>query len=97
MSTIPYPENCFNKVFAINCIQFSTVLPHDLGEIRRVLRNRGVAALAIQPLWKGPNDATAEEVGRDLRDAMSQAGFVECRTEQKRAWPRLTVCVVGYK
>jgi ubiquinone/menaquinone biosynthesis C-methylase UbiE len=96
MSAIPYGDCFFDKVFGVNSIQFSRDLPHDLGEIRRVLRPEGLALLAVQPLWKGADDATALEIGRDLRAAMAEAGFVRCSTEQKRIWPRMIVCAAGH-
>lgn len=96
MSAIPYPDSSFNKVFGINCIQFSPDLLHDLGEIRRVLKPRGLVALAVQPLWKGATDATAVEIGENLREAMVEAGFGGCRTEQRRVWPRMIVCVIAH-
>ena len=96
MSAIPYANCSFDKVFGINCIQFSPNLPHDLAEIRRVLKPPGLAALAVQPLWKGATDDTAVKIGRDLREAMIEAGFEPCRTEQKRLWPRMIVCVIGH-
>lgn len=97
MSAIPYPDLSFDKVFGINCIQFSRDLVHDLGEIRRVLKLGGFAALAVQPLWKGATDNTAVKIGHDLREAMIEAGFDECRIEQKRVWPRMIVCVIGHR
>ena len=97
MSAIPYPDASFDKAFGINCIQFSPDLLHDLGEIRRVLKPGGLAALAVQPLWKGASDDTAVEVGRDLRTAMTEAGFAGCRIEQRRIWPRTIVCVIGQR
>jgi ubiquinone/menaquinone biosynthesis C-methylase UbiE len=97
MSDIPYPDGSFDKVFGINCIQFSLDLLHDLGEIRRVLKPGGLAALAVQPLWKGASDDTAVELGWDLRAAMTEAGLAECRIEQRRTWPRMIVCAIGQK
>lgn len=96
MSAIPYPDGSFDKVFGINCIQFSSDLLHDLGEIRRVLKPGGLAALAVQPLWKGATNATAVEIGRKIREAMVETGFSECGIEQKRLWPRMIVCAIGH-
>jgi len=96
MSAIPYPDSSFDKVFGINCIQFSPDLLHDLGQIRRVLKPRGLVALAVQPLWKGATNAIAVEIGENLRQAMVEAGFDGCRTEQRRVWPRMIVCVIGH-
>lgn len=56
MSTIPCTDGTFDKTFGINCIQFSRDLLHDLSEIRRVLKAGGMAALSVQPLWKGATD-----------------------------------------
>lgn len=97
MSAIPYPDRSFDKVFGTNSIQFSRDLLSDLGEIRRVLRPGGLAAFSVQPLWKGGSDAKAMEIGSDLRDVMAKAGFHACRMEQKRGWPRMTVCALGQK
>jgi ubiquinone/menaquinone biosynthesis C-methylase UbiE len=97
MSAIPYPDGSFDKVFGINCIQFSPDLLHDLGEIRRVLKPGGLAALAVQPLWKGATDATAVDIGRNLCAAMVEVGFDGCRVEQRRVWPRMTVCAIGQR
>jgi ubiquinone/menaquinone biosynthesis C-methylase UbiE len=79
MSAIPYPDASFDKLFGINCIQFSRDLLHDLGEIRRVLKSGGLAALAVQPLWRRATDDSAVTIGRDLREAMIEAGFDKCR------------------
>ena len=95
MSAIPYPDRSFDKVFGTNSIQFSRNLLSDLGEIRRVVRLGGLAAFSIQPLWKGATDATAAEIGSNLRDAMTEVGFNQCRIDQKRTWPRMTVCALG--
>lgn len=97
MSAIRYPDGSFDKVFGINCIQFSPDLLHDLGEIHRVVKPGGLAALAVQPFWKGATDATAVEIGRNLCDAMVEAGFQGCRTEQRRVWPRMIVCAIGHR
>ena len=95
MSAIPYANGSFDKVFGTNSIQFSRDLVSDLAEIHRVLRPAGLAAFSIQPMWRGGTDAAAVQIGRDLKDAMTEAGFAGCRIEQKDTWPRRTVCVLG--
>jgi ubiquinone/menaquinone biosynthesis C-methylase UbiE len=97
MGSIPYPDDSFDKAWGLNCIQFSTDLPHDLAEIRRVLRPAGMAAFGVQPLWKGATNETAARLGQDLEEAMTDAGFGPVSTEQRRSPPRTAVCVIGYK
>jgi SAM-dependent methyltransferase len=97
MSAIPYPDCSFDKVFGTNSIQFSRNLLSDLDEIRRILRPGGLAAFSIQPMWKGGTDGKAVEIGSDLKDAMVEAGFGNCRIEQKRTWPRMIVCALGQR
>jgi ubiquinone/menaquinone biosynthesis C-methylase UbiE len=95
MSAIPYPNASFDKIFGTNAIHFSRALDADLGEIHRVLRSGGLAAFSTQPMWKGGSDASALSIGQNLRDAMADAGFHDCRIEQKDTWPRRTVCALG--
>jgi SAM-dependent methyltransferase len=97
MSAIPYPDCSFDKVFGTNSIQFSRNLLSDLDEIRRILRPGGLAAFSIQPMWKGSTDGKAVEIGSDLKDAMVEAGFGNCKIEQKRTWPRMIVCALGQR
>ena len=95
MSAIPYPDDNFDKVFGTNSIQFSRAVSSDLREVGRVLRPGGLAIFSIQPMWQGGTDTAARETVRDLADAMRKAGFVNCRTDEKAAWPRAIVCASG--
>ncbi|MGE5646593.1 MAG: class I SAM-dependent methyltransferase [Acidobacteriota bacterium] len=95
MQEIPYPSQGFDKVFAVNSIQFATDLSQALKEIRRVLKPGGVAALAVQPLWKGASKASAAEIGRALAGAMAEAGFRGVEAAERHLWPRSMVCVFG--
>jgi ubiquinone/menaquinone biosynthesis C-methylase UbiE len=95
MSAIPYPDDNFDKVFGTNSIQFSRAVSSDLREVGRVLRPGGLAAFSIQPIWKGGTDTTARETVRNLAGAMRDAGFVNCRTDEKASWPRAIVCASG--
>jgi ubiquinone/menaquinone biosynthesis C-methylase UbiE len=95
MSAVPYADHSFDKVFGTNSIQFSRALLSDLSEVRRLLRPGGLAAFSIQPMWRGGTVAAAREIVRNLTSAMGEAGFVNCRVEEKPAWPRTIVCALG--
>jgi ubiquinone/menaquinone biosynthesis C-methylase UbiE len=97
MSAIPYPNDCFDKVFGTNSIQFSRALLSDLREVLRVLRAGGRALFSIQPVWKGGTNAAARATVRKLAEAMAAAGFVSCTVDEKPAWPRAIVCAAGIR
>jgi ubiquinone/menaquinone biosynthesis C-methylase UbiE len=97
MSAIPYPNDCFDKVFGANSIQFSRALLSDLREVLRVLRAGGLALFSIQAVWKGGTKAAARATVRKLAEAMGAAGFMSCTVDQKPAWPRAIVCAAGIR
>jgi ubiquinone/menaquinone biosynthesis C-methylase UbiE len=94
---LPYPEAHFDKIFAINSAQFWKDSVTTLGELGRVLRPGGWAALAVQPRSKGATEDHAHQAGRGLADAMKKAGFSEVHCESRAMKPVSTVCALGRK
>ncbi len=92
-----FPDENFDRVFAINSAQFWKDLNGALTEIRRVLKPGGWVGLAIQPRNKGATDDHAYHAGRGFSNAMNNAGFQEVHAESRQMKPVSTVCVLGRK
>ena len=94
---IPYPANSFDKVFAINSLQFCSDLPRVLHEIRRVLKPGGVLTAAIQPRSPGATERTVDQVEAALRNSLDEGDFSWLRRERKLMKPVSCVCVQAAK
>ena len=94
---LPFPDEQFDKVFAINSAQFWKDSVGTLKEVSRVMKPGAQIALAIQPRQKGATDDHAYQAGRGLADAMKKAGFNEIHAESRSMKPVSTVCVLGKK
>jgi SAM-dependent methyltransferase len=93
---IPYPAGSFDKVFAINSLQFCD-LPRALQEIRRVLRPGGLVAAAVQPRLSGATERTVDQVDNALHAGLREAGFSALSSERKLMKPVSCVCVRAAK
>ena len=93
---IPYPANSFDKVFAINSLQFCD-LPRALREIQRTLKPGGVVSVAIQPRSAGATERTVDEVDTALQASLREAGFSSLKRERKLMKPVSCVCVQAVK
>jgi SAM-dependent methyltransferase len=94
---LPYPEGSFDKVFSINVAQFSSDAVAGMAEARRVLRAGGLAAIAVQPRWKGATEEDSNRMGLALTEAMRSAGFSEVRSEMLSLRPVSVACALGRK
>jgi ubiquinone/menaquinone biosynthesis C-methylase UbiE len=92
---LAYPDSHFDKVFAINSVQFWKDLNKALNEINRVLKPGGWLALAVQPRSKNATDETARQVGIGVSKALAASGFEEVHCEFRQMHPVATVCVLG--
>jgi ubiquinone/menaquinone biosynthesis C-methylase UbiE len=94
-SDLPRFETRFDKVFTINSIHFWTNPTHCLMDLRRLLRPRGLIGVTIQPRSRGATDASARQIGEEIRDDLQRAGFSNCRLEVRKAAPVAMACALG--
>jgi ubiquinone/menaquinone biosynthesis C-methylase UbiE len=93
--SIPWPDQRFDLAFSINALHFSRDLQPPLREMRRVVRPRGLVAVAVQPLHAGSTEEDARKWGRRLEEGFRQAGLSDVVVESKPLRPVSAVCVLG--
>jgi ubiquinone/menaquinone biosynthesis C-methylase UbiE len=91
---LPAFEAPFDKILAVNAMQFWDQTAAPLGELRRVLRNGGQIAIAFQPRGPGATDEAATSRGHKFATALRDAGFSQVRLETLRRRPAV-VCALG--
>lgn len=105
VSDLPYEDGRFDVTVAINSHYFWPDLEAGLGEIMRVLRPRGLVALAGGEYFGGKHDTRNRKLasnGRmncqtlpELRDILSEAGYLGTVIHEE--WDKGWFCVVGHK
>jgi ubiquinone/menaquinone biosynthesis C-methylase UbiE len=91
---LPAFDMPFDKILAVNAMQFLDQSVEPLGELRRVLRSGGRIAIAFQPRGPGATDEVATRTGLELADALRDAGFTGVRLETLALKPAV-VCALG--
>jgi SAM-dependent methyltransferase len=84
----------FDKILAVNAMQFWDPPVKPLGELRRLLTSGGRIAIAFQPRGPGATDDVATRRGLELAAALGDAGFVDVRLETLELKPAV-VCALG--
>jgi ubiquinone/menaquinone biosynthesis C-methylase UbiE len=95
-SPLPFEDNKFNKVFAVNSMQFWSNRIAGLQEVRRVLKPGGRVVITIQPMW-AKTDEEVKMVAEKLVFQFKQVGFKQTRLETRRIKPITAVSAIGKK
>jgi SAM-dependent methyltransferase len=91
---VPAFEVPFDKILAVNALQFWDEPVEPLRELRRVLRSGGRIAIAFQPRGPGASDQAARTRGQKIATALRDAGFSQVRLETLELKPAV-VCALG--
>jgi SAM-dependent methyltransferase len=91
---VPAFEVPFDKILAVNALQFWDEPVEPLRELRRVLRSGGRIAIAFQPRGPGASDQAARTRGQTIATALRDAGFSQVRLETLELKPAV-VCALG--
>ena len=101
VSDLPYPDESFDKAFAIHSIMFWPKPADCLKELRRVLKPNGLLAITIVPKGRRPDlppDLGTVYEGDDVAAMLSEAGFRDVRVETFAGPGKLRPdCVLGVK
>jgi SAM-dependent methyltransferase len=87
-------EKLFDRVYAVNVVQFWDSPAKTLKALREVMVPRGLIAIALQPRNKGANDEDARRAAERNRKLLLEAGFQDVRVETLDLSPMVT-CVLG--
>jgi SAM-dependent methyltransferase len=91
---VPAFEVPFDKILAVNALQFWNQPVEPLRELRRVLTSGGRIAIAFQPRGPGASDQAARTRGRKIATALRDAGFSQVRLETLKLKPAVK-CVLA--
>jgi ubiquinone/menaquinone biosynthesis C-methylase UbiE len=91
---LPALETPFDKILAVNALQFWDRPAEPLRELRRLLSSGGRIAIAFQPRGPGASDQAATTGGQTIATALRDAGFSQVRLETLKLKPAV-VCALG--
>jgi SAM-dependent methyltransferase len=84
----------FDKILAVNALQFWDQPAEPLRELRHALSSGGRIAIAFQPRGPGASDRAATTGGQKIAAALRDAGFSQVRLETLELKPAV-VCALG--
>lgn len=94
VSALPFESGRFDKVLAVNNVQFWPQLADDLHEVARVLRPGGALAIVLQPR-QAPSAADVLSVRDDLIARVQAAGYRRVRSAVTASAPMPAFVVLG--
>lgn len=95
-SSLPYNDNSFDKVFAINSFLYWPNPIEDLKEVKRVLKPKGLFAIIQQPRSM-KTGLGIEENAEGICTQITEAGFSNVVISSKPMKPVTCWCVKGIK
>lgn len=100
--SLSYPDDSFDRAFAIHCIYFWREPAACLREIRRVLRPDGIVAITIRPIhqWQGrkpPADVFHLYSGEEVATLLSESGFRRPHVEPYPQREKPGECILAVK
>jgi len=87
-------ESTFDKVLAVNSLGFWSHPVDRLVDIRSIMNERGVIAIASQPRCPGATSEHTEQAEQAIRQQLQKAGFTDLRSERLELDPPV-VCVLA--
>jgi ubiquinone/menaquinone biosynthesis C-methylase UbiE len=91
---LPALDTRFDKILAVNALQFWDQPAEPLRELRGMLRSGGRIAIAFQPRGPGASDRAARTRGQQIAMALRDAGFSQVRLQTLKLKPAV-VCALG--
>jgi SAM-dependent methyltransferase len=91
---LPRFDAPFDKILAVNALQFWDRSVEPLRALRSLLRDGGRIAIAFQPRGPGATDEVATRAGCQIAAALGDAGFSGVRLETLKLKPDV-VCALG--
>jgi SAM-dependent methyltransferase len=85
----------FDRILAVNSLQFADTPEPLLRSLREALRPGGRLAVTFQSRRSGASDADSRRGGEELARKLAAAGFRAVRTERLPLEPACAVCVIG--
>ncbi len=95
VSRLPSFDDPFDKILAVNNVQFWDNKIDVLRRLREQLCAGGIIALVHQPRLPGATEDDATEAGEKFARYLEMAGFKDIKVERKRMKPVSTVYVQG--
>jgi trans-aconitate methyltransferase len=95
VSQLPSFDDRFDKILAVNNVQFWENKTDALRRLREQLHTGGIIALVHQPRIPGTTEDDATEAGERFAHDLEMAGFKDIKVERKRMKPVSTVYVQG--
>jgi ubiquinone/menaquinone biosynthesis C-methylase UbiE len=94
LEDLPAFDRLFDKILAVNVIQFVADPVACLAALRGLLPAGGLIAIAHQPRCPGATDEISALRGERIAAQLAQAGFSDVRVETLKLKPAV-VCVLG--
>ena len=95
-SPLPFDTNKFDKVYAVNSMQFWSNPIGGLQEVIRVLKPDGCVVITIQPMW-AKTEEEVQIVAEQLVSQLKRVGFKQVDLETKQIKPITAISGIGIK